>query len=76
MKEPSCLLELPGGVGVLPVVGIIVPTLIPETRINLDFHFGLPLGIIWYQPLQPSQATLLRHTAGLNHSTAARQALG
>ena len=66
-RELLCLLEVCGGIGVLPEVWIIVPTLVSETCINLDVHSGLPLGIIWHQPLQPSQTPLLRCAAGLNH---------
>ena len=53
-RELVCLLELPGGICVLPVVWIVVPALVSKTCINLDVRSGLPLGIIWHQPLQPS----------------------
>ena len=46
------LLELCGGVCVLPVVRIIVSSLVPQRCIYLNVHLYLPLTIIWRQPLQ------------------------
>ena len=71
-RELLCLLELSGGIGVLPVVWIIVPALVSKSCINLDVHSGLPLGIIRHQPLQPSQTPLRRCAAGLNHEAQQR----
>ena len=51
MEVSACLLELPGGVCVLPEVRVIVTAVIPERGIYLDVRPCFPLAILWQQPL-------------------------
>ena len=51
MDGSACLLELPGGVCVLPEVWVVVTAVIPERGIYLDVRPCLSLAILWQQPL-------------------------
>ena len=51
MEALACLLELPGGICVLPEVWVTVIAVIPERGIYLDVRPCLSLAIFWQQPL-------------------------